>query len=76
MPQADPPAALETDKDVDKVIFVAVREEAGEFLITAREWDATTRLWNVPVARVTPQPGLIAAEAFAAVQTTFGPLVS
>lgn len=75
LPQADPPAALETDKDVDKVIFVAVREEAGEFLITAREWDATTRLWNVPVARVTPQPGLIAAEAFAAVQAAFGPLV-
>jgi hypothetical protein len=75
LPQADPPAALETDKDVDKVIFVAVREEAGEFQIAAREWDATTRLWNVPVARVTPQAGLIAAEAFTAVQEAFGPLV-
>jgi hypothetical protein len=75
LPQADPPAALETEKDVDKVIFVAVREAAGQFQIAAREWDATTRLWNVPVARVAPQAGLIAAEAFTAVQEAFGPLV-
>jgi hypothetical protein len=75
LPQTDPLAVLETDKEVDKVIFVAVREEAGQFQIAAREWDVTTRLWNVPVARQTAQVGLIATEALAAVQEAFAPLV-
>ncbi len=75
LPQPDPPAALETDQGVDKVILIAVREEAGQFQITAREWDATVRLWSVPVSRTTAQSGLVAAEAFTALQEAFGPLL-
>ena len=75
LPLADPPAALETDKDVDKVILVAIREQAGQFQITAREWDSLARLWNVSVARTANQTGRIAAEALAAVQEAFGPVI-
>ncbi|WP_254513708.1 hypothetical protein [Anatilimnocola floriformis] len=71
----DPPAAIDVEASCDKVIFVAISEQDSQFSITAREWDATTRLWNVPVARTTAQVGLIAEEAFSAVQAAFGPLL-
>jgi hypothetical protein len=70
----DPPAAVETEKGIDKVIFIAVREQAGQFQITAREWDAMTRLWNIPVKRETAQLGRLAAEGLTAVQDAFGPV--
>lgn len=75
LPLADPPAPVTTEKEIDKVIFVAIREQAGQFQITAREWDALTRLWNIPVKRETVQTGRIAAESLAALQEAFGPLV-
>lgn len=74
LPLADPPAAVDTEKGLDKVIFVTVREQAGQLQITAREWDALTRLWNIPVKRETVQAGRIAAEALTAVQEAFGPV--
>lgn len=81
LPLADPPSgtpgkepAVETDKDIDKVIFITIREQTGGFQITAREWDVVTRLWNIPVKRETVQAGRIAAEALAALQDAFGPV--
>lgn len=74
LPSADPPAAIETEQGIDKVIFVTVREQAGQFQITAREWDALTRLWNIPVKGETVQVGRIGAEALGAVQEAFGPI--
>lgn len=74
LPIADPPAAVETEKGIDKVIFIAIREQAGQFQITAREWDALTRLWNIPVKRETVQAGRIAAESLSAAQDAFGPV--
>jgi hypothetical protein len=74
LPIADPSAAVETEKGIDKVIFIAVRDQAGQFQITAREWDTMTRLWNIPVKRETAQVGRIAAESLTAVQDAFGPL--
>ncbi len=74
LPVNDPPTAIEADKQIDKLIFVAIREQAGQFQITAREWDVVTRLWNVPITRTTAQPGRLAAEGLIAVLDAFGPL--
>jgi hypothetical protein len=74
LPLADPLLPVKADKEVDKVFFVAVRQQASQFLITAREWDVLTQLWNIPVQRQTPQAGQIASEALAAVQEAFGPI--
>ena len=75
LPSADPPAALEAEANCDKVILVAIREQAGQFQLTAREWDATTRLWNIPVTRAISQSGLLLDESLTAVQAAFGPLI-
>jgi|GEM_PF-4586789 len=75
LPLADPPAALEAEANCDKVIFVAIREQAGQFQLTAREWDVTTRLWNAPIMSAVPQTGLLVEEAAEIMQGALGPLI-
>jgi hypothetical protein len=63
----------EEPKGADKLIFVGVSSTADRWQIRAREFDATTGLWNSTISRDVRQSGLLRHETFAAVMAAFAP---
>jgi hypothetical protein len=58
----------------DKVLLLAVREQAGEYLVEVREWDQTARAFGPVHQRRAARPGALADEAFRAVLAAFSPV--
>jgi len=65
--------APEMLKQDDKLFLLSLRDELTGLIITARELDCRTRLWQPLVARHVTQPGRVADEAFAALRDAFVP---
>jgi hypothetical protein len=57
------------------VLVIGLREIDGQFQITARDYSVALGIWNVPVPRKTDQLRRIPAEAFAAMQAAWTPLL-
>lgn len=58
----------------DKLILLRIVEQAGEFLIQARELDCRSRIFGPPVTLATQQIAAIPSAAFTAVASAFMPL--
>ncbi|WP_425613761.1 hypothetical protein NA78x_003601 [Anatilimnocola sp. NA78] len=69
-----PPLKLNADTSADKLLFVAISEQAGKLQVCAREWDVACQAWNSPVTRTTSQVSRLPAESLQALLAAFGPL--
>jgi hypothetical protein len=61
-------------KAADKLLFMVAQEQQGAVTVTAREYDQTCRVWNVPVTRRLQQANQVEAEALSALVAALAPL--